>query len=137
VRGDKEARAGIEKLWGMSGGDALAAHRVFIYEEGAAEKTQDGRTQDPRTGEWKPRKGIDAKKLRAERARGGRLPVAAMLRMRVRYMTAGGIIGSKTFVREVARAQGEEKAGTAMRRGDWGGLRSLRNLQRRVFGAAI
>jgi hypothetical protein len=134
VRGDKEARAGIEKLWGMQGAGAMAAHRVFLYEEGAAEKTEDGKTQDARTGEWKCRKGIGGADVRKEQKRGGRLPLHVMLRMRVRYMTAGGVIGSRAFVEEVTGASGESKPGTLMRRGDWGGLRSLRNLQRRVFG---
>ena len=133
VRGDKESRAGIAQLWGMEGTEAMAAHRVFLYEEGE-EKTDDGKTQDPRNGETKTRVGIDAAAVSEERKRGGRLPLPVMLRMRVRYMTAGGVIGSKSFVEEVTGAAGNKKPGTLMRRGDWGGLRSLRNLQRRVFG---
>ena len=144
LRGDKEARAGIEKLWGLGGADALAAHRVFLYEEGSEEKTEDrrqdnagrrrGGIQDPGTGAKKTREGIAAGDVQAERKRGGRLPLQVVLRMRVRYMTAGGIIGSRAFVEEVTRAGGEEKPGTRMRLGEWGGLRSLRNLQRKVFG---
>ena len=149
VRGDKESREGIEKLWKLQGGEALAAHRVFLYEEGSEEKMEDletenrrhdneerrrGGIQDPKTGAKKTRAGIAAGDVRAERKRGGRLPLQTILRMRVRYMTAGGIIGSKAFVEEITRACGLEKPGTPMRRGEWGGLRSLRNLQRRVFG---
>lgn len=135
VRGDKEARSGIEKLWGKDGEESMAAHRVFLYEEGSEEKARDGKTQDPRTGMSKARAGIDAAAVRDERQRGGRMPLHVMLRMRVRYMTAGGVIGSKSFVEEVTGASGDRKPGTLMRRGEWGGLRSLRNLQRSVFGA--
>ena len=93
VRGDKDGVSGIRALWGGSAADALAAHRVFIFEEGSEEKTEDfetedrrqenegrrrGGIQDPRTGAKKTRAGIDARKVRAERERGGRLPMAVM-----------------------------------------------------------
>ena len=58
-----------------------------------------------------------------------------MLRLRVRYLTDGAIIGSKEFVESVTGSRGEVKAGVAMRFGDWGGLHVLRNLRRNVVGA--
>ena len=145
VRGDKDGVSGIQALWGGGKANALAAHRMFIFEEGGAEKTEDsllrppgyegqGKTQDARTGEGKCRKGIDAKKIWAERQRGGRLPLAVMLRLRVRYLTDGAIIGSKEFVGKITGNRGEEKAGTPMRFGEWGGLRALRNLRKNVVG---
>ena len=97
VRGDKEAVSGLRALWGGSAAEALAAHRMFIFEEGSEEKMQDGKTQDP-SGKVKNRVGIDARKVWAERQRDGRLPLAVMLRLRVRYLTAGAVIGSKEFV---------------------------------------
>ena len=134
VRGDKDGVRGIQAMWGGGNSDALAAHRLFIFEEGA-EKTQDGKTQDPRTGEEKTRMGIDAKKVWAERQRGGRLPLAVMLRLRVRYMTDGAIIGSMEFVEKITGGRGEVKTGMPMRFGEWGGLHALRNLRRRVVGS--
>ena len=146
VRGDKDGVSGIQALWGGGNADALAAHRLFTFEEGAAEKTEDsllrhpgykgqGKTQDARTGEWKSRAGIDAKKVWAERQRGGRLPLAVILRLRVRYMTDGAIIGSKEFVRKVTGGRGEVNPGMPMRFGEWGGLHALRNLRKNVVGA--
>ena len=134
VRGDKDGVSGIQSMWGGGKADALAAHRLFIFEEGAEEKTEDDKTQDARTGEWKCCKGIDARKVWAERQRSGRLPLAVMLRLRVRYMTDGAIIGSKEFIGKVTGSRGEAKPGTAMRFGEWGGLHALRNLRKNVVG---
>ena len=130
VRGDKESRAGIEKLWGKQGAEALAAHRVFLYEEGAQESSVKF------SEEKQKRAGIDAADVRDERQRGGRLPLGVMLRMRVRYMTAGEVTGSNEFDEQAPHATRPSRAGALMRRGEWGGLRSLRNLQRRVFANA-
>ena len=132
VRGDKDAVSGLRAIWGGSKAEALAAHRVFIFEEGSEEKTEYGKIQDPRTGETKARAGIDARKVWAERERGGRLPLAVILRLRVRYLTDGAIIGSKEFVEKITGGRGEVKVGTPMRFGEWGGLHALRNLRKNV-----
>ena len=149
VRGDKEAVSGLRALWGGIKAEALAAHRLFIFEEGSEEKTEDFETedrrrentgkrrggfQDPKTGEAKARVGIDAKKVWAERQRGGRLPLAVMLRLRVRYLTDGAVIGSKEFVEKITGSGGEAKSGKPMCFGEWGGLHALRNLRRTVVG---
>jgi hypothetical protein len=82
---------------------ALAEYRVYLFEEGSEDKTQDGETQDtraegetedrrnedrryersrkakiqdPKTGEMKTRVGIDARKVWEERKRGGWLPLS-------------------------------------------------------------
>ena len=134
VRGDKEAVEGLRALWGGSKAEALAAHRIFIFEEGSEEKTEDFEVEDrrpenfgKRTGGKKTRSGIDAKKVWAERERGGRLPLAVMLRLRVRYLTAGAVIGSKEFIERVAGVG--KSTGKPMRFGQWGGLHVLRNLR--------
>ena len=150
VRGDKEAVAGLRALWGGSKAEALAAHRMFIFEEGSEEKTEDFETEDrrpgnawkrkggipdPRTGGKKAREGIDARKVWAERERGGRLPLSVMLRLRVRYLTDGAVVGSKEFVEKVTGITGKKRGGTAMRFGEWSGLHALRNLRRDVVSA--
>ena len=141
VRGDKEAVNGLRALWGGSTAEALAAHRMFIFEEGAEEKTEDFETEDrrnensrQRSGGKKARVGIDAKKVWAERERGGRLPLSVMLRLRVRYLTDGAVIGSKEFVENVTGGSGDKKPGKPMRFGEWGGLHALRNIRQRVVG---
>ena len=137
VRGDKDGVNGIQAMWGGGKADALAAHRLFIFEEGVAPEGAEGQVssvQDSSEGK-KKRVGIDAKKVWAERQRGGRLPLAVMLRLRVRYLTDGAIIGSKEFVRKVSGGCGEVKPGMPMRFGEWGGLHALRNLRKNVVGA--
>jgi REP element-mobilizing transposase RayT len=111
--------------------------------------------QDRRTGEWKTRVGIDARKVWEERKRGGRLPMHVMLRLKSRYLVDGAAIGSAEFLRrltgksemmpvdgqEVAEASGTSpesppvgREGVAMRFGHWGGLRVLRDLRVNVVG---
>jgi hypothetical protein len=67
---------------------------------GATEKRK-GAIQDPRTGEWKTRVGIDARKVWEERKRGGRLPMFVMLRLKSRYLVDGAAIGSEEFLRRL------------------------------------
>ena len=85
----------------------------------------------------KGRRGIDVKKVWAERERGGRLPLAVILRMRVRYLTDGAVVGSREFVERVTGGSGRgvAKAGKPMRFGQWGGLHALRNLRVNVVRA--
>ena len=139
VRGDKEAVSGLRALWGGSKAEALAAHRMFIFEEGAEEEKEDSETEDrrrensrQRSGAKKARVGIDAKKVWAVRQRGGRLPLSVMLRLRVRYLTDGAVIGSKEFVEKITGSGGDKKPGKLMRFGEWGGLHALRNLRKNV-----
>lgn len=97
-------------------------------------------------GEWKRRDGIDAQKVWEERQRGGRLPLAVMLRLKSRYLVDGAAIGSAEFLRRLTggsavleTGEGEDagpvgRSGVAMRFGQWGGLRVLRDLRVGVVG---
>jgi hypothetical protein len=70
----------------------------------------------------------------------GRVSVEEYLRIRVRYFTAGGIVGSKEFVNEVFAATrwrygSTRRDGARRMRGvDSDGLYALRDLQVDVFG---
>jgi hypothetical protein len=76
------------------------------------------------------------------KVRRGKMPLRQVLRLRVRYMTAGGVIGSEAFVRQVyegandvlsrKEAKRKRKGGVPMRNGDWGGLHVLRDLREPV-----
>jgi hypothetical protein len=124
---------------------------------GATEKRK-GAIQDPRTGEWKTRVGIDARKVWEERKRGGRLPMFVMLRLKSRYLVDGAAIGSEEFLRRLTGGrqkmekvsnsaelseefaspeQSPGKPGVAMRFGQWGGLRVLRDLRVGVVGGEV
>jgi hypothetical protein len=100
----------------------------------------------------KTRVGIDARKVWEERKRGGRLPLPVMLRLKSRYLVDGAAIGSEEFLRRLTGkaatiADGQDasasmpspgkpagKPGVAMRFGQWGGLRVLRDLRVNVVG---
>lgn len=72
---------------------------------------------------------------------GGRLPLATVLRCRVRHFSDGAVLGSKAFVADqlvhYRRATGR-RARTAPRElpgiADWGDLTTLRGLRKRSFG---
>lgn len=140
--GDEDALAGLRYLWGNVGppeGPAiLAAHRLFLFDEGSAERqpeAQKGGVQAPGTAQTKNRRAIDPRKVWQERKRGGRLPLWVVLRLRVKYFTAGGILGSPAFIEKIAGHAGiPGKRGVGMKFADWHGLHSLRNLRVDVIG---
>ena len=133
LRGNAAAVAGMEALWGRGKGvrGVLSAHRLFLYEEGSEERV-------PAEGEKAKRYGIEVGRVWAERRRGGRLPLGAMLRLRVRHLTDGAVVGSGEFVGRVMgrRADGSVREGVPMRFGEWGGLHAARNLRVDVVGVA-
>ena len=144
VVGEKDCVRGITALWGRGRGvqAALAEHRMFLFEEGAA---PDGAecsvfSVQNRKGEVKKRKGIDARKVWEERQRGGRLPLHILLRLRSRYLVDGAVIGRAEFVRRVTGGSAVAsdptagKPGKMMRFGAWGGLHALRDLRVDVIG---
>ena len=155
VVGEKDCVKGITALWGRGRGvkAALAEHRAFLFEEGAAPgggEVQGGRGPALRAssvkfseGEKKSRKSIDARKVWEERKRGGRLPLHVLLRLRSRYLVDGAVIGRAEFVRRVtggsmvpgaAAGATTGKPGKKMRFGEWGGLHALRDLRVDVVG---
>jgi putative transposase len=74
-------------------------------------------------------------------AQGGRLPLATVLRCRVRYFSDGAVLGSRAFVAMHLAAYGARtgrRQGTDVRPlppiADWGDLATLRGLRRHAFG---
>ena len=68
------------------------------------------------------------------------LPRSTVLRCRVRYFTDGAILGSENFVREFVETVQQEKQRKRrpklnwLRGADWGGLVTLHDMRRQVFG---
>lgn len=87
----------------------------------------------------KGRKGMSAEAVAQVQREDGHLPVPALLRCRVRYFSDGVVIGSKRFVDAFFEAKREyfgpkrKDGARKLRGGDWGALRSLRDL-RKGFG---
>lgn len=84
-------------------------------------------------------KAMSAEKAKEVIARGGKLPVHAILRCRVRYMTDGAVLGSQEFVSDYFKAhrnrfgQRRKKSFYKMRGRDWDGMVVLRGLRSDVF----
>ena len=83
---------------------------------------------------------IGEEQWRAVMEKGGKLPVAAALRCRVRYFTDGAVLGSREYVHDIytefrEQIGGKRKTGPRPMKGsDWEGLMVLRELRREVFG---
>ena len=82
---------------------------------------------------------VELEKAWAVEREGGKLSLAQLLRCRVRYLTDGAVIGGKAWMEDWLRANREtygkrKTPPRAMRGGVWGGLCSLRDLKKDVFG---
>ncbi len=108
-------------------------YRVLLYVQG------EERHPDRRSGSAM-RYGPSRATVEAELARGGKLSIAEILRCRVRYFCDGDAFGSTEFVDQVyadnpihfgkTRQSGARKMNGA----EWGELRILRDLRKKVFG---
>jgi hypothetical protein len=107
-----------------------AEYRCLLYAKGGeveAEQTVDGYE--------KGKGGISQEKIRKVLDSGGRLPVAAALRCRVRYFTDGAVLGGQKFVDDFFESKKNQfgsrrkDGGRKMRGAQWGGLRVLRDLR--------
>ena len=83
---------------------------------------------------------LDKEKIKAVIEQGGELSLGQVLRLRVRHMTAGVVLGSKAFVNEVFTLN-REKFGAKRKDGarhilalSCIGLTALRDLRVRAFG---
>ena len=144
VAGVKTAQRGLQVIWatytGCEGRDtnrqraaanlksALAAHRSLIFGKGASPWTCRGKLIDQKTAE----KVLNEQK--------GELPLAVVLRCRVRYLTDGAILGSAEFVRgyaaewQACRGRQRPVEVNAARGAPWGDLAVINAIRRSVFG---
>lgn len=132
VAGNVEARQGYEAVFCgyLSWKQLFSNYNLILYGKGANSKGLGPKDQGV----------IDPQKLQQVVDAGGRLPLSQVLRLRVRYMTAGTALGSAEFLSKIDRAL-EERGGHVrkrsayrMRGGDWGGLMAYRNLQLNPLG---
>ena len=140
VAGSRSARRGLCVIWqthadgrqriGKAANVAasLAAHRSLIFGKGASPWTHKGILIDRKAAE---------KVLNAQQ---GELPLATVLRCRVRYFTDGAILGSTEFVRNYAadwqavRGRVHPVRANPARGAAWGDLAVINALRREVFG---
>ena len=131
VAGSKSARRGIvlvvygrkDQTWET----AQASYRTTLFGVGAKAKTG--------------AQSIKPEELNKIMASGGRLPLAAILRCRVRYFSDGAVLGAAAFVeehlaeyREFAGIRRENSPKKLPEVTDWGPLTTLRGLRRGAFG---
>ena len=131
---DSVEGGGVQPVEGGSlRGDALVravlrAHRVLIFGKGASPWVHHGRRMTREQA------------VEVMEAQGGELPLAVLLRCRVRYFTDGAILGSAEFVRGFVAAWQAEHARkrppkvNLLEGGSWGDLSVIRGLRSKVFG---
>lgn len=127
VGGNLPARRGYEAIFGRKRAwkNLMPSYNLILYGKGERFKGEEGKDLgriDPETA---------ARVLES----GGRLPMWQLLRWRVRYFSEGTALGSRDFLEDLGRLWNERSGGErkrhahCMRSGEWGGLRSYRNLQ--------
>ena len=130
VAGSEPARRGIRAISAPANESWEAAHagyRQVLFGTGAGAHKHGG--------------NIAAEDFARVMRAGGRLPLATVLRCRVRYFTDGAVLGGKAFV-ETQRSILRRRSGRGERLAsrplpdltDWGELTTLRQLRRRAFG---
>jgi len=129
VAGHPPAREGLLTLMppGCTWKKFQGAYRKFLFLE-AGKPGHSGKMQ------------LEREEIEKVLQAGGGLNIAQLLRLRVRYLTAGVILGSQEFVeatwKKHCREQSPKRRSGArkMKGGDWQGLRTMRDLQKDVIG---
>jgi len=132
VKGNKNAQTGITSIVtdGQSGEtwrNAQEAYRMRLF--GAGVKQRPGKA------------AITPDRLAKVMAEKGTLPLADVLRCRVRYFADGAVLGSKAFVaghlaayRKLTGCRKQTSVRNLPEITDWGGMVAMRGLQKKVFG---
>ena len=143
VAGDQPSREGFGRifdstLWVCGENHCVdwektsASYRLLLFGEGEIRGFDEEGRPD--------RMGFTREQVEEEVARGGKLPLTQILRLKVRYLTDGVVLGSTDFVedfyeRHRSRFGSRRNSGAKTMRGaDWGDLRILHDLRNEVFG---
>jgi len=128
VAGKNMARRGLIRVLGLADWtEAHATYRLLLFGTGTVAREH--------------KHTISTEQFQRILREGGRLPLAKVLRCRVRYFTDGAVLGSKAFVAEElarfcqrsGRRQGAEPIMVPAVT-DWGALATLRGLRRVAIG---
>lgn len=142
--GNRKARAGIGRIFDrspwVSGEDHAgdwersgSCYRLLLYGQGEI-------GQGPESAGKSRRHGFSREEVELEIARGGKLPMSSLLRLKVRYFSDGVAFGRSAFVESVSRrylprlAAQRPSGAKTMRGAEWGELRVMRDLRAEVFG---
>jgi len=128
VGGNEKARQGLQSVRGTTDWSAAqSGYREVLFGTGAFQKPGQG--------------AIPVEDFKKVLKQGGKLPLATVLRCRVRYFTDGAALGTKAFV-ETHLAAYRIKTGRRERTAprplpavtDWGELSTLRGLRKETVG---
>jgi REP element-mobilizing transposase RayT len=146
VAGNRWAREGLGRIlrhssqvsgedWEREWEATAPIYRLWLYDQGEAPEVE-----HDEGGIGPVRRGFRSAEVEAERARAGKLPLRQVIRLRVRYLTDGAVLGAAAFVEKVF-ARHRERFGLKRRTGarpmeeaDWEGLCVLRALKRDRIG---
>ncbi|MGI9244370.1 MAG: transposase [Verrucomicrobiales bacterium] len=148
VGGMRLARAGLKSAIYFAGEKhlswekAAARYREYLYGVGQEVKgARDAQEAAQARGKVKSKGGFSQQEIEEVLAAGGRLTIAQALRCRIRYFTAGAVLGSQEFVDRFFERQREsfgarrQSGGRRMKGAQWGELRVLRDLREEVLRA--
>jgi hypothetical protein len=124
VAGNKAARHGMRYIFDILGSEGSWAEGASAYRKQLFMRAAAGK-----------RHVIDRKKIQEVLDAGGRLSKAELLHCKVRYLSDGVVLGSKTFVEDIFQKHRSEfglKRKTGARKpryGEWGALCTMRDLR--------
>jgi REP element-mobilizing transposase RayT len=138
VAGVKESRRGLARIYELHGESVRWNHVGSDYLQYVYRATEIQPGSKSAVAEV-----IAPEKVKEVVTQGGKLPLADVLRVKVRYFSDGLVLGSKEFVDGVFEGNrqrfGEKRKSGArrMRGGDWGELRVMRDLRVDVVGTDL
>lgn len=94
VAGDPEALSGLATILGLARESVLPEYRKWLFGQGEEREGTNEAGQPLR-------RGFDRAAVLAVLAQGGTLGRAEMLRLRVRYLVDGAVVGSRSFVNDL------------------------------------
>lgn len=144
VAGEREAQRGLATVMGKGARahwrTVSRDYRMWLF--GTGEERGDSSVTPEAAGNRvsKRKRGFSRQEVEAVLKAGGKLPLPAVLRCRVRYFTDGVVLGSSVFIEDFFEKRRaffgpRRKTGARRMRGaDWGGVRTLRDLKVDVIG---
>ncbi|MCC5847899.1 MAG: hypothetical protein JJU29_07370 [Verrucomicrobia bacterium] len=110
--------------------EVQAAYRIWLVHKGTSQK------DNPRAKRaFQKRKGFDPVQVVAEFERQGEVPMAMLLRQRMRYFTQGVAIGGQAYLESLFKeyrgcfGPKRTKAGRNMKGGCWPGMQTMRQVE--------
>lgn len=130
IGGNDKAITGLKKLFHEKRrANAIHLYRVLLFGRGEYGKGKFTSQQG-----LKPGKSMSREDVRGVIEKGGVLSASELFRCRVRYMTAGALLGSAEYLKKWSHEKlKRSQPGSKMKGSPWEDMRSLRHLRKDVF----